>query len=248
MDTNPDAAAFSRAVAKAVGAMRRQRGWSQEVLATRMGSTAKMVGKIESGRHDMQLTTLWRVASALDVAPEALLLAQREGEETATVRRLGPMHGLARFGWKRVGKQDANRIPVLDLEPRAGTGTSRPKAVQVAYAKPPASRHLREDGLFLARLRGDSMEPHYHDGDWCLFSRAVGLADMLGRAVLVRETDTSGMSQWTLKRLAGVTVTEEDHRRVELASYTPAWPNRIVELDATGDVGIEAVVREVLGR
>ncbi len=213
-----------------------------------MGTTAKMIAKIESGKHDKHLSTRWRVAEALDVNPDALLHPPADDDGTSTIRRVGPLHGLAEHGWKRVSKLDPHRIPVLDLEPRAGTGTTHPKAVQVAYARPPTPRHLRESELFLARLRGDSMEPVYHDGEWCLFSRAIGLPEVLGRAVLVRETDPSGLSQWTVKRLAGVTVTAEGQRRVELASYNPNWPNRVVEIDESGDVGIEAVVREVLGR
>ena len=53
-------------VAEAVLRLRRFRGWSQEELADRMGTTQSSVARIERGRANVRLSTLVKLAEALN--------------------------------------------------------------------------------------------------------------------------------------------------------------------------------------
>jgi transcriptional regulator with XRE-family HTH domain len=62
--------AFGRVVAN----LRRERGWSQQRLASAMGTTARSyVCHIESGERGSSLTTIERIAAAFDLTPSELL-------------------------------------------------------------------------------------------------------------------------------------------------------------------------------
>lgn len=56
-----------------VRAARHARGWTQEELAHRTGLTSVQVSRIERGVREIRLTTLLRLLSALDAAPDELL-------------------------------------------------------------------------------------------------------------------------------------------------------------------------------
>jgi transcriptional regulator with XRE-family HTH domain len=60
---SPDLLAFGRILRKA----RRDRELSQEALADEAGLSAKHVGEIERANKDPRLTTVLRLASALDL-------------------------------------------------------------------------------------------------------------------------------------------------------------------------------------
>jgi hypothetical protein len=64
--------------------------------------------------------------------------------------------------------------------------------------------------------------------------------------VLVRETDASGLTAWSLKRAAALRAGDGERLVAELVSANPAYDPRMVELDESGDANIEALVREVL--
>jgi transcriptional regulator with XRE-family HTH domain len=49
------------------------RGWTQEDLAHKTGLASVQVSRIERGRREVRITTLLRLLSALDLAPNELL-------------------------------------------------------------------------------------------------------------------------------------------------------------------------------
>lgn len=247
MDSSNLAQPFIRQVGRAVAILRTRNGWTQEVLASRMAVSQKAIAKFEAGNHDFRLSTVWRFAVALAVSPADLLATVADPDASTTARPRGPLHGLAQAGWRRVPAETADAIPVFDVQPRAGTGRARPEPLAVAWALPPTGRHPTETGMFLAQIRGDSMTPHLSDGDWCLFSKQFADIDWLGKLVLVRETDASGLSSWVVKKATGISLDAREARVLNLASSNPAYPLRQVHLDSRGDLAIEAVVREVLG-
>ena len=61
------------ALGRLVRSRRAQVGLTQDELARRVGMTRTSITNIESGRQKVQLHTLYDIADALDVAPEALL-------------------------------------------------------------------------------------------------------------------------------------------------------------------------------
>lgn len=50
--------------------LRADRLWSQNVLAARAGVGARTIGRIETGRHDVNPVTAVKIARALEVDPD----------------------------------------------------------------------------------------------------------------------------------------------------------------------------------
>jgi transcriptional regulator with XRE-family HTH domain len=246
MATPRDRDPFLRRVGKAVATLRRRREWSQETLGQRLGTTAKAIAKFESGYLDLRLTTVAKLANALDVTPGQLLDTEPDSLSGRTVRKPSALAGLAATGWVKAKAHTPNAIPLLDLRPRAGRPQARPEPLALAWAAPPPGRHPTEAGLFIAQVRGDSMAPQLPDGSWCLFARTVDGSALLGQTVLVGETDATGLTAWSVKRVDALRASGDGRLLVELASRNPAYPPRTVALDGSGDVHVAAVVREVL--
>ena len=57
----------------AVRRLRRERGWSQEELADRVGIHRTYIGDVERGRRNIGLVNIGRIASALRVTLSALM-------------------------------------------------------------------------------------------------------------------------------------------------------------------------------
>ena len=246
MQQNDHGRDFSRTVALAVATWRRRRGLTQAELAERLGLSNKMIAKVESGLHDMRLTTLYKLATALDASPVDLLSTQPEATDRPSVRVAGPLTGLRQTGWKKSDRHTANAIPVLDLRPRTNRGRPQLDPLAIAWAQSAEGGQPLPEGLFLAQIRGTSMQPQLRDGDWCLFSTRFSDTDWLGKLALLRETDASGLTAWIVKRVTGIELGDGDQRRLVLGSHNPEFAARQVTLDASGDVTLVAVVREVL--
>lgn len=74
MRKHPD---FLRRVANSVATRRLAAGLTQEQLAELVGTAARNIQRIESGRHNMTLITVARLADALGVSPEELVAGRR---------------------------------------------------------------------------------------------------------------------------------------------------------------------------
>lgn len=61
-------------VGKRVKLLRKEKGWSQDALADRMGFTKSFVSKIENGKKKISLDHVDQLAHILDVSPEDLLI------------------------------------------------------------------------------------------------------------------------------------------------------------------------------
>jgi transcriptional regulator with XRE-family HTH domain len=54
-------------------ALRKERGWTQPVLARKATVSAGYIARLETGRHDPKLSTLMKLAKALGVPVTELL-------------------------------------------------------------------------------------------------------------------------------------------------------------------------------
>lgn len=62
--------AFIRRIARRIASVRAERGLTQEQFASRLEIATKNVQRLESGRQNLTLATIERIAGALDVPPE----------------------------------------------------------------------------------------------------------------------------------------------------------------------------------
>ena len=115
-----------------------------------------------------------------------------------------------------------------------------------------AGRVLRE-GMFVAQVVGESMEPRIPDGAYCLFGSPV-TGSRQGRVVLVRmrdEIDPETGERFTVKRYRSEKTEDENgwrHVEITLEPLNPAFePIRLPPTDDEGCVEILAEFVEVIG-
>jgi SOS-response transcriptional repressor LexA len=124
-------------------------------------------------------------------------------------------------------------LPLYPLQVAAGAFLSNSaEAGELMYGEPDAWIEAPEgqtlyDDMFVAHIRGHSMEPRIPDGSLCIFRRkVVGSRD--GRLVLVRNSELADDTQYTVKRYRSQKVLSEDgfrHARIRLESLNPAYPS-----------------------
>lgn len=87
--------------------LRKQKGLTQDELAARMGSTKRMISYFERHARNPGLATVIRLAEALGVPKEKLLVAgEAEGEDEPVMRSR-----MLQRAW-----QDAARLPLRDQQ------------------------------------------------------------------------------------------------------------------------------------
>lgn len=73
-----------RATGRVIRCLRKERGWTQEVLSGFAVMTRSHLAMIERGQKKAEVETLWKIAEALDMRPSDLFrLVEEEIEKTA---------------------------------------------------------------------------------------------------------------------------------------------------------------------
>lgn len=118
-------------------------------------------------------------------------------------------------------------LPRFSLAVAAGPFLTNPADIEAeAWVETPADLRL-DDDMFVAEIRGKSMEPRIPDGSLCVFRRGVK-GSRNGRLVLVRNSELADENQYTVKRYRSEKqVTEEgfEQTRIRLESLNPAYPS-----------------------
>jgi phage repressor protein C with HTH and peptisase S24 domain len=98
-----------------------------------------------------------------------------------------------------------------------------------------APRDLKlDDGMFIARIQGHSMEPRIPDGSLCVFQKNV-VGSRHGRLVLVRNSELADDNQYTVKRYKSEKKYDADgfvQTRIRLESLNPAYPSWDLDEDS----------------
>lgn len=123
-------------------------------------------------------------------------------------------------------------VPVYSLEAAAGFWGPDLVPEEIGWAQP---REVSlNPGMFIARVRGRSMEPRIHDGSWALF-RPCPAGSREGRIVLV-QFSSRGVAEdggrFTVKKYHSVKSTSPDgwkHEKIELRPLNPEFEPIIVE-------------------
>ncbi len=125
-------------------------------------------------------------------------------------------------------------LPRYSLAVAAGPFLTNPEDIQAEeWIETPQDLHLDED-MFVAEIRGHSMEPRIPDGSLCVFRRNV-VGSRNGRLVLVRNTELADDNQYTVKRYKSEkTYTDEGFQqtRIRLESLNPAYPSWDLDEDS----------------
>ena len=149
-------------------------------------------------------------------------------------------------------------VPLIPLKVAAGVFTESEAGVKSLFEAEEwvafEARHRFEEGMFVAQLRGKSMEPRYPDGCWCLFRPDRG-GSRSGRILLVRHNgiaDPDYAAGYTVKRYrsekVGVPETGEwSHARITLEPLNPAFSSIELRPADEGEVSVIAEAIEVLG-
>jgi phage repressor protein C with HTH and peptisase S24 domain len=118
-------------------------------------------------------------------------------------------------------------LPRFALAVAAGPFLTNPEDIQAEdWVETPPDLRL-DEGMFVARIRGKSMEPRIPDGSLCVFQRKV-VGSRNGRLVLVRNSELADDNQYTVKRYKSEkNVTDEGFQqtRIRLESLNPVYPS-----------------------
>jgi len=122
-------------------------------------------------------------------------------------------------------------VPVYSLEAAAGLWGPENAPEETGWAE--AAGAKIKPGMFIARVRGHSMEPKIKDGAWCLF-RPCPQGSREGRIVLVQfnsRGDLENGGRFTVKKYhSDKSVTEDGwkHEQIELLPLNPDYDPIIV--------------------
>lgn len=194
--------------------LRKKKGLSQGALSAQLGVTQQAVGKWETGRSTPDPATVARLAELLDTTTDILL-----GVTPTQPQRQD-------FGGP-VGSYAESPVPVVGTV-RAGYGAlafEEDYGVEMAPVKDP-------DNYFYLIVKGDSMEPRIHDGDYALVRRQPTLSNgELGVMVF-------GEGEGTLKRYL------QRGNAVVLQPFNPAYDELVIRGEELEDLYIVGKVVE----
>ncbi|MBX3199468.1 MAG: helix-turn-helix domain-containing protein [Labilithrix sp.] len=239
-------------VARRIAARRVERGLSQEAFAVLLDIAVKNVQRIESGRQNLSLATIERIASVLEVSPEALV-AGEESTSVSSAASQSPLRRLEEAGfdvrWPTVrGRRSPSAIPVTTLRAAAGRLTGAASAIEVLGWVALPRRGVPPEGQFVAEVLGASMEPAIPSGALCLFGPA-GPPPLVGRTLLVAHealADAELGGPYALKRVRSVRRRRGGGVHVVLESMNPAFEPIAIDA-AEGELRVVAELMRVLG-
>lgn len=205
---------FVARVGRRLGALRADQGLTQQVVADRLETALKNLQRIEAGRQNLTLRTIFRVSRALGVAPESAVAEDASSEflklEPGAIKSSSPLA--------------PRPVPVFRIQAAAGFARDGQLAEVVGWAILPRAVDERH---FICRVEGDSMQPDVPSGSWNLFKRATE-PPTPGKVVLVELDQTEVGGRYVLKRLDRM-----DRRkgllRLVLSSRNPAYPPLTLE-------------------
>lgn len=125
-------------------------------------------------------------------------------------------------------------LPFYSLEVAAGPFLSNAADIEAeTWVETPVDLRLTEE-MFVATIRGRSMEPVIPDGSLCVFRKNV-VGSRNGRLVLVRGSELADDNRFTVKRYKSEKVATEDdsfaQTRIRLESLNPEFPSWDLDQD-----------------
>jgi repressor LexA len=237
-----------KAVGERIRLIRKALGLTQAEMGEKIGRSWKTINRWEAGEREIPDTALKLISSTFGVSYEWLKTGQGEmwerkekiEEKEEELRKLREMvlEGLIEKTVEYLKKFE--RIPIVG---RAGAGfPEHPADMEVIGWIFTSKETFQQGGKFAVEVRGDSMEPTLHDGDFVVFKPYLGDGSDIpnGKVVVVR--NHSG--ELIVKRLIKI------NGLIMLTSDNPKYPPIPSEQIKTEDLRIVGVavkiVREIL--
>lgn len=237
-----------KAIGERIRLIRKLLGLTQKEMGEKIGRSWKTINRWEAGEREIPDTALKLISKALNVPYEWLKEGRGEmwerkekiEEEEEKLRKIREtlLEGLVEKTVEYLKKFE--RIPIVG---RAGAGfPEHPADMEVIGWIFTSKGTSQQGGKFAVEVRGDSMEPTLHDGDFLVFKPYVGDGSDIpnGKVVVVR--NHSG--ELIVKRLMKV------NGLIVLTSDNPKYPPIPPEQFTTEDLRIVGVavkiVREIL--
>ncbi len=153
---------------------------------------------------------------------------------------------------KRVSPKDqyVRYAPVYDLVASAGSWGPDISPEVIGWGEVNGIR--LQEGMFIARVQGRSMEPRIADGAWCLFRRCPA-GSREGRLLLVqirRNAETDEEARFTVKRYHSVKQSSDEgwiHQWIQLQSLNPEYPAIMLDSSVTEELRVAGEFVQVLG-
>jgi SOS-response transcriptional repressor LexA len=183
---NPAQEAIARRIGRRIRQAREQKGWTALQLGEHADLSQSFLSKVESGKTGLSDNARMRIAGALAIAPEHLF--SMGGNVTAAAMR---QVTIPLLDYVQAGRWMAVRETLSDDEIR--------ETITVNFECPPSS--------FGLKVRGDSMEPEFHEGDTVIVDPTRQPSP--GRFVIA--TDEGGEATFKQYRDAGI---NDDGRHV----------------------------------
>jgi len=118
-------------------------------------------------------------------------------------------------------------LPLYSLEVAAGPFRSNAAEISAGeWLETPPGLEIDED-MFIATIRGHSMEPRIPDGSLCVFRRSV-IGSRNNRLVLVRNAELADENRFSVKRYHSEKAAHDDsfvHTHIWLESLNPEFPS-----------------------
>jgi len=225
---------FLMSVGERIKQLRELLGLTQTEFASRIGLTYKMLGLYEKGKYEPSEKVLRLISSTFGVSYEWL----KEGKGEMWVRK---DKALLEGAGARLNEfpERLFRIPVVG---DAGVGFPKsPADIKLVGYILVSKETLQKGGRFAIQVRGDSMEPTLHNGDFLVFKPYVGDGSDIpsGKIVVVRNIGGELIVK-RLVRINGLILLTSDNPK-----YPPIPPERAEE-EELRIVGVAIkIVREI---
>jgi transcriptional regulator with XRE-family HTH domain len=216
---------LQRRVAAWLASLRQAAGLTQDELAAKLGIATRNLQRIESGRQNLTLQTIDKIARAAGVDAASFFPATDDRPRGAppSLFVVAP----------RTDARAPRPVPLLRLEAAAGFVKTGRVVEAIGWTLLPGAADER---AFLAQTAGRSMEPLIPDRSWSLFRAAdVVAVGRIGLFQVRRRGDPDDAGAFLLKRLA-----ERTRRRVVLASANPAFAPVVLDEARAGELRVVA--------
>lgn len=242
---------LSMQVAKRIAYLRAAGGVTQDELARRLGIALKNLQRLESGRQNLTLASIERVAVALRVdwrdffVGDPIPTGTGARRAVSTARRLDGLAGPGRVIVPVGDTPPAQAVPVTTLAGAAARLRASRSIEGTAWVL--LGRARAPEGAFIARILGGAMVPTLADGAWALFAPPDGRS-LVGRVVLLSRTGNAegGAQGYLLKRLASIEPAGGGKQRVTLQSDNPSFAPVVAEVRNLDDLRVVGVLVRAL--